>query len=159
MLIAFQGITQSSKKQYRVTIFLAIDCPISQDYVIELNKMYAQFKSEIDFLAVFPGRLKAKAIEAFCKAYGVAFPIKRDPNFLITKRLGATVTPHAFLTDYTGRIWYQGAIDNWYYELGRHRSEPSDFFLINAIQELVARKPISKPITRPIGCFINLPKI
>jgi hypothetical protein len=47
-------------------------------------------------------------------------------------------------------------VDNYYYELGRHRKLITEKYLENAILNTLQNKPVTTKETKPIGCRINL---
>ena len=140
----------------KVIVFLNVDCPISQDYVLTLNKIYDKYKNVVRIEGVFPGKVKRRQVSDFSEEYGIRFETKVDKRRVLVSVLRATVTPEAFLIDQTGQILYAGAIDDWYYELGRHKTEPAQNFLVNAINATVSGRKIDVPKTKAIGCFIEM---
>ena len=64
---------------------------------------------------------------------------------------GALKTPHFFVFNKARNLVYTGrGVDN-----PRDTSKMTTNDLQNALEELVAGKPISKPVTNPIGCSIK----
>ena len=49
---------------------------------------------------------------------------------------------------------YRGRIDNWYAALGTRREQVTVHDLSEAIDAVVARKPVRTPETEALGCFI-----
>jgi peroxiredoxin len=67
---------------------------------------------------------------------------------------GAKNTPHMFVVSPEGKIVYQGAIDS------RNSTSAADIpnstnYVKVALEESLASKPISTPITRPYGCSVK----
>ncbi|MDP3583388.1 MAG: thioredoxin family protein, partial [Ignavibacteria bacterium] len=80
-----------------------------------------------------------------------SFPYLRDENQSVAKAFGATHTPEVFLFDAEQKLVFHGKIDdNWQDENSVHSK-----YLRNAIDELLAGKPISVPETFTIGCTIK----
>ena len=52
-------------------------------------------------------------------------------------------------------VIYRGAIDNWFYELGRYRLEITDHYLIDAINASLDGKKPALTKTEALGCFIQ----
>lgn len=138
----------------KVILFFGLECPICQKYVPELNRIYEEYSSRIDFEVIIPERTEAKSISKFTSDYNVNFPINIDKNGR-THSLNPTVTPEVFLFDSTGKLIYQGAIDNWFYALGKYRTEPSEFYLRNALESILAGKKPNVEKTEAIGCLIS----
>jgi len=72
----------------------------------------------------------------------------------IARSYGARTTPHMYLIDPAGKLVYAGAIDS------KASANPADIagatnYVIQAIDEVVAGKPVSKSITQPYGCSVK----
>lgn len=67
---------------------------------------------------------------------------------------GAKTTPHMFIINPQGVLIYDGAIDN------RPTPNPADIavstnYLSQALDEAMAGKPVSVPVSRPYGCSVK----
>ncbi len=67
---------------------------------------------------------------------------------------GAKTTPHMYIIDGTGKVVYNGAIDD------NRSANPEDVktaknFVATALDEMKAGKPVSTPSTTPYGCTIK----
>lgn len=150
------GLHLSGSQQYLAVIFLATDCPLSQNYTSVLNKLSAQYKEKVAFYGVIPGRtVTKKEMETFRTEYHIAFALLQDPLFKLTRRLKATTTPQAFLLSGQGSILYEGLIDNWAVSLGVQRTVTTEHYLQAAIDAGLHHLPITVRKTRPVGCLIN----
>jgi mono/diheme cytochrome c family protein len=79
-------------------------------------------------------------------------------NNLIADHFGAERTPEVFLLDQDRVIRYRGRIDDQYgYQegIGYERPEAVHSDLAVAIEELLAGKPVSSPVTVSTGCLIG----
>ena len=75
----------------------------------------------------------------------------RDQTQDVARAYGALRTPHFYVFDEERKLVYTGrALDN-----PRDPSKATTHDLENALNELVAGKKITKPITNPIGCNIK----
>ena len=85
------------------------------------------------------------------------------PHFAIVDRDGAIgnayaarTTPHMYVIDPAGKLRYAGAIDS------KPSSNPADIagatnYVTQAVAELRAGKPVSKPATQSYGCSVKYP--
>jgi len=143
---------------YEVAVFLGVECPISQKYIHRLNDIYTKYANtnSLKWSFIIPGHVADEKIKEFTAEYNAVFPIVSDDHKLSkTKYFGATVTPQVIINR-NGKTLYSGAIDNWFYELGRYRSQTTEHYLIDAIEAIAHNKePVLKK-TKAFGCFIEM---
>lgn len=144
-------------KKAGVFVFLAPDCPLSQNYTLTLNNLEKEFNSNgVSFYGVFSGGgITRAAMDGFVATYHLSFPVILDGDFKIDDYFGATATPEAFLTDPKGRVLYKGAIDNWAADLGQHRTVITQHYLYDALDSVRTNKPVQVKETPAVGCFIE----
>jgi hypothetical protein len=141
----------------RATVFLSTECPISQQYTRRLSELHREFSTKnIVFTAYFPLKTDdSRALTRFRCDYPLPFPTKPDPNQRMARRFHASITPEVVVQDATGTVVYQGAIDDWYVSLGKHRPEPTRHYLRDALLSLLTNQPILPAKTEAVGCFIE----
>lgn len=139
-------------------LFLGTDCPITQKYISRIREIVEEFKPTTAFYGVFPKQFTVKEIKDFKKEYKIEFTLLSDNEMELAKHLGATVTPEVFLLDKDFNLQYQGAIDNWFYELGKSRLNTTENYLIDALTAVAKGKTPSISKTEAIGCFIQMPR-
>ena len=147
-----------------VLVFFATDCPICQRYVPILRGM-ADSISDIKFILVFSKWETKEAIKTFAvdlnmdshmpnQATHNITLLEDTENYLI-KKLKATTTPEAFFYSKNHQLLYRGAIDNWFYALGRYRPQATEHYLQNAINQYLNNDKITISNTKAVGCFIE----
>jgi len=77
-----------------------------------------------------------------------------DSDGKIGRAYGARATPHMFVIDGSGRVAYAGAIDS------KPSAKVVDIqtatnYVTQAVNELVAGKPVSIPTSAPYGCSVH----
>lgn len=77
-----------------------------------------------------------------------------DESGSVGKAFGARTTPHLYLIDPTGKVVYNGAIDD------KRSADPADIpaarnHIKMAMSEVLGGKPVSVPATTPYGCSIK----
>jgi hypothetical protein len=77
-----------------------------------------------------------------------------DPTGAIGHLYSAKTTPHMFVIDPTGKLIYQGAIDN------KPTTDQADLkgaqnYLNDALNAAMAGKPVAVESTRPYGCSVK----
>jgi hypothetical protein len=87
---------------------------------------------------------------AFAEASGYPFPYLQDRNQATARAYGATCTFHLFVLDEDRRLRYQGRFDDARLE---ERIRVHD--LRNALDDLLADRPVAVPETRAFGCSLD----
>ncbi len=143
-------------KKAVVVVFIGTECPINNAYMPRLAEMAKTYADKgVAFLGVnsncndTPPRIAGHA-----KKYDLPFPVLRDPANVVADRFGAKRTPEVFLLDGSRNVVYQGRIDDQY-GVGYKRAAPTRRDLAEAIDEVLAGKPVSQPSTTAAGCFIE----
>ena len=140
-----------------VFYFLMPGCPMCESYTLAINKLFQKFSaSRISFNVVFSSPdYSNEEIISFRENFKLTIPLYRDENFKLTRALGASVTPEVFVLDSTSTILYSGSIDNWAYATGKKRMEATEFFLNDALENIVNGKPVTIKSTTAYGCLIE----
>lgn len=76
-----------------------------------------------------------------------------DKTGEVGKLYNAKTTPHMYIIDKTGKLAYQGAIDDDRSTNGGTKAEVN--YVQRALDELLAGKTVSTSLTRPYGCSIK----
>jgi thioredoxin-related protein len=139
-----------------IIIFFDPECPICEKYtknIIEMDKKYR--KEGIEIYVVYPFKiLEAKSLSAFRDEFKFDLPIIYDPKRKLLKKLKANYSPEVFLLDNKQKTLYHGAIDNWFYGLGRNRVVPTEFYLLDAINAFKNNQNIKVKYVEPVGCLL-----
>ncbi len=148
------------EKKAVVVVFLSFDCPNSTGYspvLADLAKRYAD--KGVSFLGVC--RADAEDAAALAKHAGefkLGFPLLRDDNGAAVEALKAETTPEAFVLDHNFVLRYRGRIDDGYNARLKKNLIIRNHDLKNALDELLAGKPVSRPLTKAVGCPIGVDK-
>ena len=139
-----------------VLVFVQSDCPISNRYAPELNRVFAKYADRgVSFLLVYPDPdATTDAIRQHLTDYGYHWQALRDPEHALVKLAKVHVTPEAAVFR-QGRLLYHGRIDDRYIDYGRTRSEPTMRDLEAALEAALAGKPVARAQTPAVGCFIS----
>src|SRR3954464_13078200 len=78
-------------------IFVGIDCPISNGYAPEINRIIADYsKRNIAFYVVYPdATATASQVRTHAHDFGYTCPALLDPQHQLANHVHATVTPEA----------------------------------------------------------------
>jgi peroxiredoxin len=144
-----------------VVIFDCNTCPVSKAYssrIIALNEKYAS--KGFPLIAINPNSPEVSAGESYeemvklAKKKGYVFPYLYDESQQTAKLYGATNTPHVFVLKKNGnevKVAYIGAID----DNSRDAEGVSKKYVEQAIDEILAGKPVSVTKTKAIGCGVK----
>ena len=85
------------------------------------------------------------------KKMNYRFPYLLDEKSKLANSFGAKTTPHIFMFNSNLQLAYKGAIDDNYEDINKVK----EFYLEDAIQQLVKGKRIKVTETKPVGCSIK----
>ena len=80
-----------------------------------------------------------------------SFPVLQDPSGMVGHAYGAKTTPHMFVIDASGVLRYAGAID----DDPRGRSPSATNYVQQAVEAVLAGKPVPASSTAPYGCSVK----
>ena len=85
------------------------------------------------------------------KEMNYRFPYLLDEKSKLANAFGAKTTPHIFMFNSNYQLVYKGAIDDNYEDINKVK----EFYLEDAITQLVKGKKIKVSETNPVGCSIK----
>lgn len=152
LMFAFAPL--SAAEPIRVLVFTTTDCPVSNRYAPEIQRLAVKFSGKAKFVLVYPVPADSPdVIREHHKKFGYSIESLRDTRHELVKRTGVTVTPEVAVMA-GERLVYRGRIDDRYIELGRDRIKPTRHDLEDALHAVIAGTPIAQNETRAIGCFL-----
>jgi hypothetical protein len=86
-------------------------------------------------------------------------PAALDRSRAVAAAVRATITPTAVVVDRQGAVRYRGRVDNLYAALGKTRQQITSHDLRDALDAVLAGRPVAHPETEAIGCFITDPAL
>jgi peroxiredoxin len=151
-----RSLADYKDKKAFVVVFVGAECPLANLYLqslIELEKEYGP--KSVQFLLIDSNSQDSfVAVAAHALERNVPFPVLKDFDQEAADSFGAKRTPEAFLLDANRVIRYHGRIDDQYGIVAR-RERPTRRDLKQAIDELLAGKPVSTAETEVSGCVIG----
>jgi hypothetical protein len=142
-----------------VLFFAASDCPISNRYIPEVQRIAKQFEPlgvRVWFVYPNPGD-DAKAVRTHDLEFAITTNTALDTRQTLTRMAQVTVTPEAavFVPQGTSlHELYRGRIADRYIALGAERPQATHHDLEEAIRAVLAHEPVPQPAGPPIGCSI-----
>jgi peroxiredoxin len=137
-----------------VVVFTCNHCPVAVAYEDRLVALQKEFKKRgVQFVAICSNpedtdTLPELKTRAESKKFN--FPYLHDDGQKVGRGYGAAVTPHVFLLDRDRRIAYMGAIDD-----NMVADKVKEHYLSDAIEAVLAGKPVETTETRQFGCGIR----
>ena len=146
-----------------VVVFTCNHCPTAQAYEERLIKLEADYRSRgVRLIAISPNDPKSVRLDELgytdvgdtledmkyhAKRVGFRFPYLYDGKTQrVSTAFGVLATPHVFIFDQQRRLRYNGRIDDADITL------PKSHDARNAIEAMLAGRPVSVAMTRVFGC-------
>lgn len=141
----------------RVYYFLSPECPLCQSYSLTIRNLHKEFANQsIEMIGIIPGTdFSNEVISEYKITYKLPIRLLRDEQLAVVKKYKATITPEVVVIDATGKLRYQGRIDNWAYEVGKKRKVITEHNLREALTAIINRQKIPIPKTKAVGCYIE----
>jgi peroxiredoxin/cytochrome c551/c552 len=137
-------------------VFLSFDCPNSNGYTPTLLDLHKDFSGQgVRLIGICETELSNDELKAKVAEYKLPFPVFADPKQEIADAFKAKHTPEAFVLDHNLVMRYRGRIDNMFTERLKRSPKVTDHDLRNALEDVVAGKPVRTPVTRAVGCGIG----
>ena len=141
-----------------ILFFITNDCPIANSYAPEIQRICGDYAGRgVSCTLVYSDlTLDDAAIRKHHADFGypATIPAVRDTGHKLAKAAGATITPEAVIVNRDSKVLYRGRIDNFWAALGKQRRQPTEHDLRDALDQVLAGKPIAHPETKAIGCYI-----
>lgn len=145
-------LDQFLKNKYTVLMFIATQCPVSNDYNERMAKLHRDYASkEIAFVGINSNKQESvEEIKEHSTENGFKFVVLKDWNNVVADAYGAQFTPEIFVLNSEGVTVYHGRIDD-----GRNPAKIKTHDLRETLDALLAGKPVPKPETKAFGCTIK----
>ena len=138
--------------------FVTNDCPVSNYYAHEIRRICEDYATRgVGCALVYtdPAMTDEQARQ-HSQEYGHgAYPKIVDRAHALVKASGAAINPTAVVIRPDETIAYRGRIDNFYAAIGKQRRVVTEHDLRDALDAVIAGKPVAKPETSPVGCYIQ----
>lgn len=154
------SLEELSEAKVVVAVFLGTECPLAKLYAPRLQELSEKFADQgVAFVGIDSNRQDSiTEIAAYARVHGVEFPLLKDAGNTVADAFGAKRTPEAFVLDDQRKVRYWGRIDDQYGlgdSSGYARPQVQRHDMATAIEELLADKQVSVPVTEARGCIIG----
>src|SRR5262245_7388768 len=143
-----------------VAVFLSFECPVSNSYVTALNELARVYGPRgVAFVGILPTADDAAALAKQAGEFNLSFPLCRDGDLAVARAFDARTVPEAFVLDRDLVVRYRGRIDDGYAKrLMKKETGVRRHDLREALDEVLAGKPVGTPATPAVGCAILYPR-
>jgi peroxiredoxin/mono/diheme cytochrome c family protein len=143
-----------------VVAFMGVECPLAKLYAPRLSELAQAYAGRgVVFLAIDSNAQDSLAeMGHFARTYQLAIPFLKDPGNVVADQFAAERTPEVFVLDRDRAVRYRGRVDDQYgfqTGVGYQRPKALKRDLADALDQLVAARPVSEPVTRAPGCLIG----
>lgn len=147
----------ASAARARVLLFVRTDCPITNRYAPELQRLSREFEGRgAEFWLIYPDpAATAAAIREHVAQYSFPGTPLRDPRHQLVKLAQVTIAPEAAVFDAAGRLVYHGRIDDRWVNPGQARPAARTHDLEDAVAAVLAGRAPLRPETRAVGCWLS----
>ena len=137
-------------------VFIMQDCPIANSYLPTLNRLFDTFTTRGVRMLLVHTDPKISLAEArrHAEEYEIRAPVVLDPERAWVRRARATKSPEVVVFSPDQQVLYRGRIDDQYVGLGKRRTEVTSHDLADALEAILAGRPVPQPVTEAIGCDI-----
>lgn len=140
-----------------VLFFTTTDCPVSNSYVPEMNRIREAYAAR--GVSVYGVQAEVSvaedAVVKYAQEFRYSFPLLMDQKQVLVKLVDATITPQVAILTPEGKVLYLGRIDNRVEDFGKTRYQATHADLREALDAVLAGKPVPQARTKSIGCAIN----
>src|SRR4051812_44495318 len=153
---AWYTLDEARNRKVVVLAFLGTECPLAEAYAPRLAEVARDFEERgVGFFGVDANEQDGPvAIGRFAEKHGLPFPILKDVGNGLADCLGAERTPEVFVLDGSRAVAYRGRVDDQY-AIGIHRPSPTRNDLVDALDAVLAGRPVAAPRTEAVGCKIG----
>ena len=167
-LIAFELIDTVSEKNFSsdeleiskptLIMFICNHCPYVIHYHSEIQKIYKDYKDQINMVAISSNDIDnypqdaPEHMQDLWKELGLSFPYLFDETQMVAKAYKAECTPEFYLFDNNRKLVYRGRLDE---SSPNSAILPSGKDLRDAIENLLSEREISLEQFPSMGCNIK----
>ncbi|MEM1060864.1 MAG: redoxin family protein, partial [Planctomycetota bacterium] len=131
-------------------------CPLSKRWYGTLVKTAEAYAGRgVRFLVVNPMTTEdTAAVTADAKRLGDAGTYVLDPDKALADAIGARTTTDVVVLDASRKVVYHGAVDDQY-GFGYANAAPKTRYVADALDDLLAGRPVARPATSSPGCLLR----
>ena len=143
-------------KNVVVLVFIGVACPIGDLYMPRLAELAEAYKDKaVKFVAVNSNAGDtALQVADHARRFKVPFPVLKDPGNVVADVYLVERTCEVIVIAGMREIRYRGAIDDQY-GLETRKDAPSQRYLADALDAILAGHKVATPVTPVVGCALD----
>ncbi|MDW8104185.1 MAG: redoxin domain-containing protein [Armatimonadota bacterium] len=147
-----ESVYGDRKQKATVVMFIATQCPISNDYNERMRTLAEQYMPQgVRFVGINSNATEPIAeVAEHAKRHRFPFPVLKDEGNRIADRFNAQFTPEIFVMDAKGVLRYHGRIDD-----SQNPANITSHDLRDTLEALLAGKNPPRAETKAFGCTIK----
>lgn len=140
-----------------VLFFLLHDCPISNSYVPEMNRIARHYANRgVQVVAVYSDSdLALDAAQQHAREYKLEFPFVIDTDKKLVTSTGTKIAPQVAVLNNLRELLYRGRIDDLYGDIDKKRPAATQHDLQDALEDVIAGRKPKQAHLPGIGCPIE----
>jgi thiol-disulfide isomerase/thioredoxin len=139
------------QSQFSVFIFYSQHCPILRVHENRLKEWVKKYEGRVRFWLV-NSEVTADDQQQDFRDRGYPLVLLTDPSAELARFLGAEFATHTIIVDHDGSLRYSGGLDSDASSLHVN----ARLYLPEALDSLLAHRPVQHPSTEPMGCVLRL---
>ncbi len=149
-------LSEYRDQQVVVLAILGTECPLAKLYGPRLSAISEKYRSRgVAFIGINANAQDSLTeIGAYVRRHEIAFPVLKDIGNRVADQLQAIRTPEVFVLDHDRIVRYWGRIDDQF-GVGYAREKPTTHELTDAIDSLLASRPVAQSSVESVGCYIG----
>lgn len=146
----------SAGKKASVFFFVSPYCPTATTFAPEMKKIAADYAKQADFYFVHsdPDQ-KTEDILQHTVLNDIQSPVLLDKDQRLARFFTARITPETVVFSSEGKVVYQGRINDLYLGPTKRQRKATTQDLRDALDALIASKPVALAKTEAFGCKIS----
>ena len=142
----------TAKTAATVVIFISTLCPVSNAYHDRYKQLITDFKDKpVQFVFINSNDNETlPEVNDHIRAAELPFPVYKDWKNIVADKLGASMTPEAFVLNAKGEVLYHGAVDD-----SKNEARVKITALRDAISSSVQGNPVTRKELKAFGCTIH----
>jgi peroxiredoxin len=146
------SLSDYKKSKAIVIMFVSTQCPVSNAYNSRMESLAKEYSSkDVTFLGINSNKAESsEEIKEHAEENGFTFTILKDKNNVIADEFDASFTPEVYVLNGNNEVLYHGRIDN-----SKNQADVKTQDLKNALDEILAGKPVTNSTTKAFGCTIK----